>query len=143
VAAQPIKVLIADDFAPWRSFIRVTFGNSKDYGRLEFVAEAEDGIEAIQKARELTPDVILMKMWLPRLSGMEAARQISKSSPKAAIIFLTNEREASIVRKAMSTEARAYVFKPDATTELWSAIDAVLQGKQFVSSRLQPGVKSQ
>ena len=96
-----------------------------------------DGSEAIQKAEELNPDLILLDIGLPKLNGIEAARQIRQFSPNSRIVFLSQNNDSDIVRAALSTGALGYVHKTDAQSELLPAVDAVLRGKQFVSSSLK------
>jgi DNA-binding NarL/FixJ family response regulator len=101
------------------------------------IAEASDGSEAIQKAEELKPDLILLDIGLPKLNGIEAAWQIRQFSPSSKIIFLSQNNDRDIVQAALSAGARGYVHKTEAQSELLSAVDAVLRGKRFVSSSLK------
>jgi CheY-like chemotaxis protein len=103
----------------------------------QIIAEVSDGSEAIQKAEELNPDLILLDIGLPKLNGIEAARQIRQFSPNSRIVFLSQNNDSDIVRAALSTGALGYVHKTDAQSELLPAVDAVLRGKQFVSSSLK------
>jgi FixJ family two-component response regulator len=96
-----------------------------------------DGSEAVQKAEELKPDLIVLDIGLPRLNGIEAARQIRQLSPSSKIVFLSLYNSPDVVKAALSTGALGYVRKTDARNELLAAVDAVLQGKQFVSSSLK------
>jgi DNA-binding NarL/FixJ family response regulator len=107
----------------------------------QVIAEASDGLEAVQKAEDLKPDLVLLDIGLPKLDGIEAARQIRRRSPNTEIIFLSQNSNLDVVRAALSTGALGYVRKTDARRELLPAIDAVLRGKQFVSSSLE-GYKS-
>jgi CheY-like chemotaxis protein len=100
------------------------------------ICEASDGSEAVQKAEELRPNLILLDIGLPKLNGLEAARQIRKLAPESKILFLTQESSADVVQEALSLGALGYVVKAHAGTELLAAVQAVLQGKQFVSSGL-------
>ena len=100
----------------------------------QVVAEASDGREAIQKAEELNPDLILLDVGLPNLNGIEAARVIRQRSPNSRIIFLSQNNDLDVVQAALSTGAWGYVRKIDAGRELLPAMDAVLGGKRFVGS---------
>ena len=100
-------------------------------------AEASDGPEAIQKAADLKPDLIVLDIGLPKLNGIEAARQIRQLSPGSKIVFLSQNNDLDIVRAAMRTGALGFVLKTDALAELLPAVDAVLRGKQYVSSSLK------
>jgi two-component system NarL family response regulator len=103
---------------------------------LQIVAEASDGIEAVQKARQLQPSLILLDIGLPKLSGIAAARQIRELAPQSKIIFLTQETSADIVKEAIGLGAMGYVVKTKIQSELLKAIDSVLEGKQFIGSGL-------
>jgi len=103
---------------------------------LLLAGEAADGLEAVQKASELKPDLILLDIGLPGLNGIEAAKQIRQAVPGAKILFLTLNSDPDVARVALDTNAKGYVLKADAGSELWPAIEAVLHGKQYFSSGL-------
>ena len=130
----PVRVLVVDDYEPFRRFVCSTLGRRPD---LQVIGEASDGLEAIQKAEELQPDLIVLDIGLPALNGIEAARRIRKLSPESKILFVSQESCADAVQEALSLGAAGYVFKTQAGSELLAAVDAVLQGKQFVSSGLE------
>jgi CheY-like chemotaxis protein len=96
-----------------------------------------DGLQAVQKAEELKPDVVLLDIGLPRLSGIEAARQIHKVAPNSKIVFVSTYDDLDIVEGALDTGASGYIVKVGAGTDLARAVEAVFQGKRFVSSRLK------
>jgi DNA-binding NarL/FixJ family response regulator len=127
-----IHILVADDFAPWPRFISSIIVKHADW---HIVGEAADGFEAVQKAGELKPDLILLDVGLPQINGIEAARQIRTLAPKSKILFLSGMDDPDIVREALRTGAGGYVVKSDAERELTKAIETVLRGEQFVSSR--------
>ena len=95
------------------------------------ICEVSNGLEAIQKAQELKPDLILMDIGLPGLNGIEAARRIRTLTPNTKIIFLTQESSLEVMREAVILGASGYVLKSQAETDLLIAVDAILQGKQF------------
>ncbi len=101
------------------------------------IAEAADGLEAVQKAAELKPDLILLDIGLPTLNGIEAARQIRKLAPDSKIVFLTQESSPDVVEEAFLLGARGYIVKTMAGIELLAAVEAVLEGKQFLGSGLR------
>jgi DNA-binding NarL/FixJ family response regulator len=103
---------------------------------LQIVGEVSDGLEAVQKAEELQPDLILLDVGLPSLNGIEAARQIRKLSPKSKILFVTQESADEIVQEALNLGAQGYVVKTMVGNDLLAAVEAVRQGKQFFSSGL-------
>jgi DNA-binding NarL/FixJ family response regulator len=129
-----IRILITDDYADWRRQVRSLLQARPEW---QVIAEASDGLEAVQKAQAVKPDLILLDIGLPKLNGVEAARRIQQLSPSSRIIFLSQSNDLEIVRAALSAGARGYVRKTDVKRELLPAIDAVLQGKQFVSSSLE------
>ena len=104
--------------------------------KLQVIGEVSDGLEAVQKAEELQPDLILLDIGLPTLNGIEAARQIRKVSPGSKILFVSENRSVDIAEEALSTGAGGYVVKSDAAGELLPAVKAVLEGKRFVSASL-------
>jgi DNA-binding NarL/FixJ family response regulator len=125
-----IRVLVVDDFEPFRQLISPILEKRRD---LQVIGEVSDGLEAVQKAVELKPDLILLDIGLPTLNGIEAARQIRKLVPKSKLIFLSQEASADVVQEALGLGAWGYVVKPRAASELLAAVEAVLQGKLFVS----------
>ena len=129
-----IRVLVVDDFENWRRQVRSLLQARPAW---QVIAEASDGSEAVQKAEELKPDLILLDIGLPKLNGIEAARRIRQVSPNSKIIFLSQDSDLDIVRGALSTGAVGYVRKTEARSELLPAMDAVLRGKQFVSRSLE------
>ena len=129
-----IRVLVVDDFKNWRRQVHSLLQARPTW---QIIAEASDGSEAVQKAEELKPDLIVLDVGLPNLSGIEAARQIRQRSPNSAIIFLSQNSDLDVVRAALGTGALGYVHKIDAGGELLPAMDAVLEGQQFVSSSLK------
>lgn len=128
--ALPLRVLVVEDFIPYRRFILSTLASMGD---LQVIGEVSDGLEAVQQAVELRPDLILLDIGLPSLNGIEAARQIRKLIPESKIIFLTQESSADAVQEALSLGARGYVVKINAESDLLSAVKTVLLGKTFVS----------
>jgi DNA-binding NarL/FixJ family response regulator len=120
------SVLIVDDFEPWRSQIRDIL---KAHPEWKIISEACDGAEAVQKAAELQPDIIVLDIGLPKLNGIEAAKIIRQSSPNSRIIFLTQNTDTEIVNAALRVGRASYVQKADAATELLEAIRAALRDR--------------
>jgi DNA-binding NarL/FixJ family response regulator len=131
---SPIRILIVDDFEGWRRQVRLLFQARPQW---QIIAEVSDGPEAVQKAEELKPDLIVLDIGLPKLNGIEAARRIRRVSPSTKIVFLSQNDDPDVVRVALSTGALGYVQKTDARSDLLPAIEAVLQGRQFVSSSIR------
>lgn len=102
---------------------------------LHIVGEASDGLEAVQKAQEMQPDLIVLDVGLPTLNGIEAARQIRHLSPESRILFVSNYGDSEIAEEALHSGGAGYVVKSNAASELIPAIKSVLEGKQFVSDK--------
>ena len=100
---------------------------------LQVVAEVSNGLEAVQKAEELKPDLILLDVGLPGMNGIDAAREIRKLVPESKIVFLSQESATDIVQEALGLGAAGYVVKARAGEELSTAVESVRRGKQFVS----------
>jgi DNA-binding NarL/FixJ family response regulator len=118
-----VRILVVEDFPPFRQFICSMLGERNG---LQIIGEAADGLEAVQKAVELKPDLILMDIGLPSLNGLEAARRILELVPESKIIFLSQESSADVMQAALKMGARGYVVKIKATSELMTAIDAAI-----------------
>ena len=136
LATSSARILIVDDFEPWR---RQVCSMLQTRPELRVIAEVGDGLEAVQKANELKPDLILLDIGLPNLNGIDAAYRIRQVAPDAGIIFLTQNSDRDLVRAAMSMGARGYVLKTDAGRELLPAVARVLGGHDFVSSGIKGG----
>jgi CheY-like chemotaxis protein len=103
---------------------------------LQVIGEASDGLEAVRKAEELKPDLIVLDIGLPTLNGIEVARRIRKLCPECKILFLTQVSSADVAQEAFNVGARGFVVKAHAGKELLDAVKAVCQGRQFVSEGL-------
>jgi CheY-like chemotaxis protein len=128
----PLKILVVEDYAPLRRLICVELQRRAEFQTIE----AADGLEAVQKAAALQPDLILLDINLPEMHGFEVARRIPRLAPHARLLFVSQESSPDIVRKALSLGAYGYVQKISAATDLLIAIDAVLAGQRFVSRSL-------
>ena len=128
-----IRILVVEDHELWSRYISTTLQKQPE---LEVTAQVSDGLEAVQKAQELQPDLILLDIGLPTLNGIEVARRIREVSPASKILFVTETRSLEIAEEALNTGAGGYVLKSDAATELLPAIKAVLEGKRFISASL-------
>lgn len=127
-----IRVLVVEDYEPIRRYISTTLQNQG----YRVIGEVADGLEAVQQAQKLQPDLILLDIALPRLNGLEAARHIRAVSPSSKIIIVSENRDAVIAELALSLGAGGYVRKSDAARELLSAVKMVLEGKRYVSAGL-------
>jgi DNA-binding NarL/FixJ family response regulator len=128
----PIRVLVVDDSEPFRRILRSILQENL---APRAIVEAVDGIEAIELAQVLQPDLVLLDIGLPKLNGIQAARKIRELAPQSKILFVSQESSVDIVQAAFSLGASGYVVKVDAGSELVTAVKAVLRGEKFVGSR--------
>jgi CheY-like chemotaxis protein len=127
----PIRLLVVDDYEPFRRFICSKVGQRPD---LCVVGEASDGLEAVQKAEKLRPDLIVLDIGLPTLNGLEAARRIRKLSPESKILFVSQESSADVAQEALSLGALGYVVKAHAGRELLAALKRGMSGPDVCHS---------
>ena len=128
-----VQILVVDDHRVVRRAICLLLSSDPI---LNVVCETTDGEQAVQKAEELQPDLVLLDISLPGISGIETARRVRRVSPKSQIIFLSQHDSLQMVKDALNTGGRGYVAKSDAGSELLNAIRAVRAGQQFVSTRI-------
>ena len=128
-----LRVLVVDDYEPFRRLVCSTL---EKFPELQVTCEVSDGLEAVRKAEQLQPDLIVIDVGLPTLNGIEAARRIRKLSPNSRILFVSQESSTDVVEEALSLGALGYVVKAHAGTELSAAVEAVSRGRQFVGRGL-------
>jgi DNA-binding NarL/FixJ family response regulator len=128
-----VRILVVDDYEPFRRWVCATLDAWPGF---QVIGEASDGLEAVQKAKDLKPDLILLDIGMPALNGIEAAHRILRLVPAAKILFLSQQHDPDIVEKALSNGAKGYVHKQNASTDLLTAINAVLRGDRFVNTQL-------
>ena len=131
--AGSIRIRVVVDYVPWRRL-----GGTEFHQRpgLQILRETFDGFEAVEQAEQLRPDLILLDIGMPKLNGIEAARRIREVSPTSKILFISENRSRDIVEEALRTGAAGYMVKSDAASDLLPAIEAVLEGKRFISASL-------
>jgi len=128
-----VRILVVDDFSLWQDFVRVCFEKRPD---VNISGVASSGLEAIQKAGDLQPDLILLDIGLPGINGIQAAERIRQLFPKIKIIFLTGHSDPEIVRGAFKAGGDGYILKWDAAKELTVGMESVLLGRRFTSSSI-------
>ena len=124
-----IKILLVDDHAVLRDGIRALLGLHDD---IEIVGEASEGKEAIEKAQELVPDVVVMDITMPGMDGLEATRRIRKKTPAVKVLVLTQHDNKEYILSAIKAGAGGYVPKRALGVELVSAIRAMHEGNSFL-----------
>jgi DNA-binding NarL/FixJ family response regulator len=126
-------VLVVDDFVPWHRFVSRLFDSESD---LQISSVAIDGLDAVQKAKELQPELILMDLSLPGMNGIAATRQILVYSPRSKVLFVSEHRDSEVIQAAFEAGACGYVLKSDANSDLILGIRTILLGQPFVSRSL-------
>lgn len=126
-----IQVLVVEDYEPFRRFLVSTLKNR--WEGLD-IHEVSDGMEAVREAQRLQPDLVLLDIGLPILNGIEAARRIRTLSPISKIVLVTQESSPDVVQEALGLGALGYVVKAHAGHDLLAAVEAVLEGRLFVST---------
>jgi DNA-binding NarL/FixJ family response regulator len=125
-----VRILVVEDHEPFRRYFCSTLDQGADF---QVIGQASDGLEAIQKAQELQPDLILLDVGLPKVNGFQAARQMRKLAPLAKILFISQEFSFDMVEAALRLGALGYVHKLRAQSDLLPAVKTILRGKYFVS----------
>jgi len=129
---QP-TTLIVEDSEEYCRFLLLTL---QEKTHCQIIGQAADGLEAVKQAEELQPDLILLDLGLPKLNGMDAARQIRNLAPNSKILFVTQNDSVETMQLALRSGASGYLLKSDGM-ELPTALEIIMQGKRFVSSRLE------
>ncbi|MCI0794861.1 MAG: response regulator transcription factor, partial [Chloroflexi bacterium] len=128
-----VKILIVDDHAVVRDGLRVMLDRREEF---VVVGEAENGLEAVAKVRELEPDVILMDLRMPELNGVEAMRQIRAENSEAKFLVLTTYDTDEYIFDAIEAGAKGYLLKDASREDLFQAISAVHRGESLVQPRV-------
>ena len=123
-----VRILIVDDHPVVRHGLRTLLEIQEGW---EVVDEARDGVEALEKADRLVPDVIVLDVSMPKMNGLEACRRIRQAVPKSEILIVTQHDSPQMMREAVAAGARGYVVKSNAGRDLLPAVEAVSQHKPF------------
>ena len=130
VSPESKRILVVDDFPEWRSFMGTLLGLTPEW---KIIGEAADGAEAVRKARELQPDMVLLDVDLPTLNGFEVARRLKVAVPNVKIVFVAAENSREMALAALDAGALGYVLKSQVVSELLLAINSVFNDERFVS----------
>lgn len=130
----PIRVLLADDHPLVRAGVRRVL---EGRAQVEIVAEAEDGLAALEAIRQYAPDIVVLDLAMPKLSGLEVLRRAKAEQPEIRIIVLTMHANREYLVQALHAGADSYLIKEAAAQELLAAIDAVRAGTVYHSARIQ------
>ena len=127
------RVLVVEDHEWWRRHISAELEGTSHW---QVVGTACDGIEGVQKARDLNPDVILLDVGLPGMDGLQAARRMLAHDPSSRILFVSEQQSLEIAGAALGIGARGFVVKSEAGRDLLPAMEAVIEGRRFISAKM-------
>lgn len=134
---KEIRILIVDDHPIVREGVRQLLGTQPDF---KVVGEAGDGIEALERARELRPDVVLLDIAMPRMGGLEAVRLIREAAPATRVVVLSMFENETYAHQALEAGAHGYVLKGEPSSDMLAAIRAANDERYFFSSKVHAGV---
>ena len=130
---KPLRILIADDHEVVRQGVRTILESQPGWS---VVAETQNGLDAVEEAREMKPDIALLDISMPQLNGLEAAKQILKLLPETQILILTMHESDELVREVLAAGARGYVLKTDARRDLVDAVRSLSEHRPFFTSKV-------
>src|ERR1700747_3880628 len=125
-----IRILVVDDHPIVRQGLKTLL---EGHAGWEVIGEASDGAEALEKAKDLTPDVMVLDVTMPRMNGLEACRLLRRQSPALEILFVTQNDSPQMMRETLEAGARGYVVKSNAARDLLAAVEAVSQHRVFTA----------
>jgi DNA-binding NarL/FixJ family response regulator len=128
-----VRIMVADDHDIVRHGLRTLLETRQGW---EVIGEASDGRQAVDMAKRLKPDVVVLDISMPELNGLEAARQILHEVPRTEVLILTMHRSEQVVRELLQAGARGYLLKNDAARELVAAVEALSQHQPFFTSEV-------
>jgi DNA-binding NarL/FixJ family response regulator len=133
---KSLRILVVDDHEIFRKQVCALLESQPGF---EVICEAGDGLEAVRHAQKLQPDIVILDITMPVLGGIEAAVRIRRVAPKSQIVFLSQYDSEAVARTALATGTLAYVTKSSAAADLIPAVQAVSDGKKFVSKLIRGG----
>jgi DNA-binding NarL/FixJ family response regulator len=122
-APNSARILVVDDYAAWRARVREILAVQPEW---RVIAEAANGVDAVRKANDLQPDIVILDIGLPLLNGIEAAKVIREKSPRSRVVFLTQTTDSEIIKAALSVGQALFVAKAEAT-QLCNSITALMR----------------
>ncbi len=128
-----IRVLLAEDHETVRQGLKLLLANQPE---IEVIAEADNGRDALARARAMKPDVVVLDVSMPQMNGLEATKAIKDALPSTAVVALTRHGEEAYIQELLSAGASAYILKRSAFTELLRGIQAAAAGKRYLDSTL-------
>ena len=129
-----VRILLVDDHPIVRQGLKTLLEGRTGW---EVIGEASDGAEAVEKAKDLNPDVMVLDVTMPNMNGLEACRLLRRQAPQLEILFVTQHDSPQMMREAMDAGARGYVVKSNAARDLLAAVEAVSQHRVFTALKGQ------
>jgi DNA-binding NarL/FixJ family response regulator len=130
---RPVQILLADDHEVVRKGLRALLEAQPGW---KVIAEATDGRDAVEKAKDMHPDVAIVDIGMPSLNGLEATRQIVKKAPRTRVLVLTMHDTNPLIQQVVKAGARGYVLKSDVASDLVSAVEALCRDQTFFTSKV-------
>jgi DNA-binding NarL/FixJ family response regulator len=130
---KPARILIADDHELFRRGLQSVLSDVPEW---QVVAEVADGAEAVKRAVELTPDIVVIDLSMPRLNGLDATRQIRSLAPATQVLMVTAHESEQLIREVLDAGALGYLLKSDASAMLVTAVEALLDGRPYFTSKV-------
>jgi len=134
-----LRILLVDDHPVVRAGLRTLLGGRSEW---EVVGEASDGVEAVEKASKLQPDVVVLDITMPKMNGIEACRIIQQKAPGREVLFVTQHDSPQMMREALAAGARGYVVKSNLARDLVEAVEAVSQHREFTALAQNPRTRA-